>query len=370
MSSFLETTHRNVLWFKRAMDATELEMAPPFQRNPVWTNVQKSYLIDTILRGYPIPEIYLQDIVKPDATQTHVVVDGQQRIRACLEFLEGKFCLDRVTSPEFGDAFFEDLNDENKQKVYSYKFVIRLLPNAPDATLRELFQRLNRNNVALNQQELRQATYLGPFIKTMNSLAENNIWTEIGIFTPNDVRRMLDVEYISELAVAVIHGLQNKKQTLDKWYAIYEEDFEPQQLVEETFTKVLGELSQLLPNINKTRWRKKSDFYTLFVVLASHLSSLPLSSEKRTLATEKLLGFQLRVTEYLRATAPQVANLELFDETDDVVSDETPTEQTADPVNFSSEIMIYSGAVQRAASDLSNRRRRAEQLEAYLAGIW
>jgi hypothetical protein len=370
MSSFLETTHRNILWFKRAMDANELEMAPPFQRNLVWTNLQKSYLIDTILRGYPIPELYLQDIVKPDATQTHIVVDGQQRIRACLEYLEGKFSLDGPGSADFGNASFDELSGDNKQKIYSYKFVIRLLPDAPETTLREIFQRLNRNNVALNQQELRQATYQGPFIQTMNRLAENSFWTESGIFTPNDVRRMLDVEFISELAIGILHGLQNKKQSLEKWYTVYEVEFEQQRVVEETFATVLGELVHLIPNFTATRWRKKSDFYTLFLVLADHVNRLPLSSEKRMLATDRLVAFQRQVTEFIKETSPQAINQGLFA---DVEGDSDNSEQTqfVEPESiYETEIAQYAGAVQRAASDLSNRKRRASALEGFLGSVW
>ncbi len=370
MSSFLDTTHRNVIWFKRAMEADELQMKPPFQRNPVWTENQKSYLIDTILRGYPIPEIYIQDIVKADGSQTHVVVDGQQRIRACLEYLEAGFTLDREQSPEYGDASFEDLRDEDKQKIYSYKFVIRLLPDAPETTLREVFQRLNRNNVALNQQELRQATYWGPFIQTMNKLADDEYWAETGIFTPNDVRRMLDVEYISEMAIGIIHGPQNKKQSLDKWYAIYEKEFEQQKQVEAVFAKAIGELQQVLPTINKTRWRKKSDFYTLFLVLAAHSDALPLSSDRRDLASKKLLEFQEQVDKYLKYIAPR--NMPSDGVEDDGLGAE-PMEEVAPAAlvpGYPREVIEYAAAVQRAASDLAPRRTRIRQLEAVLTDVW
>jgi hypothetical protein len=59
---FLHTTHRTVSWFRKAFLNDELELAAPFQRNPVWFIVQKAYLIDTILNGLPIPELYMQDV--------------------------------------------------------------------------------------------------------------------------------------------------------------------------------------------------------------------------------------------------------------------------------------------------------------------
>jgi hypothetical protein len=341
-------------------------MRPPFQRNPVWTELQQSYLIDTILRGYPIPELYMLDIVEASAKQTYIVVDGQQRIRACLDFLAGQFNLDSEQSPEYGEVSFDDLPDADKQRIYSYSFVVRLLPPTDDAVLRGIFQRLNRNNVVLNQQELRQATYWGPFLQTMKRLAENEAWTEFGIFTANDVRRMLDVEYISELAVGLIHGPQNKKHSLDKWYEAYEKEFEQEHVVESTFATVLGELMQLLSRPARTRWRKKSDFYTLFLVFAAHVGSLPLASDKRILVATILESFQSMVTEYLATLSP-TQNTEDSDA-------EAETRQTQNVVQLStvypSEVVRYAGAVQRAASDLANRRTRARELEAALAGIW
>jgi hypothetical protein len=60
LENYLHTTHRTVSWFNKTFGNEELELAPPFQRNPVWTDVQKAYLIDTILYGLPVPELYMQ----------------------------------------------------------------------------------------------------------------------------------------------------------------------------------------------------------------------------------------------------------------------------------------------------------------------
>jgi Protein of unknown function DUF262 len=81
VSDFLDITTRTVAWLKNTLDAGQLTIKPPYQRNPVWVTPQKAALIDTILRGYPIPEIYLQEIVDSNGKEHHYVVDGQQRIR-------------------------------------------------------------------------------------------------------------------------------------------------------------------------------------------------------------------------------------------------------------------------------------------------
>jgi Protein of unknown function DUF262 len=346
MSNFLDTTTRTVAWLKNTLDAGQLTIKPPYQRNPVWVTPQKAALIDTILRGYPIPEIYLQEIVDSSGKEHHYVVDGQQRIRACLEFVEGDFALDPEISPEHGELEFDDLPENDRQQIYSYKFVVRVMPNVPEEEIRFIFKRLNQNVVALNKQELRHSTYWGEFIQSMENLATDEFWAESGIFSANDFRRMLDVEYVSELAIGYLHGFQNKKNSLDRWYAAYEEEFPERSDVERVIATVTGELAQVLPDMRRTRWRNKSDSYTLFLVFANHQEDLPLTRDARTEAHDRLVKFGEDVSAYLtQARAgrrPRVAK----------------------------RVAEYAGAVRAAATDLANRRARAAQVESLLAGIW
>jgi len=81
-----------------------------------------------------------------------------------------------------------------KKRIFSYEFVVRTLPLVGDEVLRNIFRRLNRNVVALNAQELRHATYWGPFIKSMEKISDLESWEQLGIFTANDVRRMLGLD--------------------------------------------------------------------------------------------------------------------------------------------------------------------------------
>jgi hypothetical protein len=345
VTDFTRITHRTVSWLKKAIDDDALEVRPPYQRNPVWLDPQKSSLIDTILRGYPIPELYMQDVIDGAGDERHYVVDGQQRIRACVEFVDGEFEIDPKESQNFGEMTFDDLSEEDKKTVWGYSFVVRLLPDVPDDELREVFKRLNRYNMALNKQELRHATYWGEFISTMEKLAQNEFWVTSGIFSSNDFRRMLDVEFISELAVAVLHGPQNKKASLDLWYGTYEKEFEDRGRTEQIYERVLGELDELLPDIKRTRWRRSSDFYTLFTTFAAHENVLPLTAEGRKAAREKLLKFGSEVTAALAKEPPQ-------------------------GIKPSPSARRYADAVQRAASDLARRKQRTEELETLLAPCW
>jgi Protein of unknown function DUF262 len=233
--NFLDFTRRSVAQIKKHWDQGELDVRPPFQRNPVWSDKQKSFLIDSILRGYLIPEIYVQEDVSESGQQRFVIVDGQQRIRACLEFIEGEFALsDPEDSPWF-EKTFDQLSSKEREQIYGYNFMVRQLPNVAEIQIIDIFKRINRNTISLNKQELRHATYWGEFILCMEAISDDPLWPDLKVFSANDIRRMLDVEFISELAIAILHGPQNKKASLDKYYVIYEKEFEQRKEIEREF---------------------------------------------------------------------------------------------------------------------------------------
>lgn len=344
MENFLNTTLRNIAWFKQTYEHKELDMKPPFQRNPVWVTRQKSFLIDTILNKYPIPEIYMQETADEMGNVKYIIVDGQQRIRSVLDFIDGKFSMDEKESPDFYGTDFNGLTIEQKKAFFQYNFVVRILPDVNDVELRAIFQRLNKNVVALNKQELRQATYSGPFIRLMNTISDKEVFSKIGLFTPNDVRRMLDVEYISELTIALLNGIQNKKDKLENYYQLYEEDFSQEEDVKEIYDVVLGELQKILPNISSSRWSKKTDFYSLFLVFANHFDILPLSKDSRVKARDVLTAFGESIKRRMTITKD-------------------------DNSDFSENVENYAKGL-RATTDLSSRKYRHMALEKELESIW
>lgn len=340
--NFLNSTTQTLAWFANRHKEGELELKAPFQRNPVWTPRQKAYLIDTILRGFPIPELYMQEYTDATGKGHYIIVDGQQRLRACLEFLSGSLALDPEDSPDFADMNFNDLDENQKKQVYNYKFVVRNLPDMPEPELRAMFQRLNRNVVALNPQELRHATYWGEFITSVEWLAADERWSLCGVFTPNDVRRMLDIEFISEIVVAHLHGLQNKKESLDGWYQAYEREYPQRHEVEAAVLKVLSEVLSIIPELERTRWRKKSDFYSLFLWMGRQSRLMPFSREGRAELRNILMQFADQVDKFL-----------------------------ADPdaPNIPEMVKKYAIAVERAASDLANRKERDARLTELMGNI-
>jgi hypothetical protein len=341
---YLHTTHRTISWFRKAYQDGTLDIAPNFQRHAVWTSLQKSYLIDTVLNGLPIPEIYMQDPVSVDGTEKHIVVDGQQRIRSVLEFIEDSLVLEGDdVSRQWRGRRFSDLSDDEKRTVFGYKFVARILPsNLSEAEIRAVFSRINKNVEALTDQEPRNSTYAGPFIQTIKDLANDDpFWSDCGVFSSNDYRRMNDQEYISELVVAHLYGPQNKKDKLDQYYAEHEESFEDREKVLRDFRLVTSEVGRLIPRLRGTRWRKKSDFYTLFLALSRRVDQIPFDEARINAISDRLAEFGVAVDQIVGLDEDEWAEVD-------------------------ERIKVYARNVARAASDRNSRIARSGAFVSYV----
>ena len=142
----------------------QLELNPVFQRRPVWSDKAKSYLIDTILRGKPIPKIFIrQKINVTTKTSIREVVDGQQRLRSILSFINDGFTVSKRQNSDYGGMHFSQLPIDIQAQVLSYEVSVDLLINLPDSEILDIFGRLNSYAVVLNEQERINATHFGSF---------------------------------------------------------------------------------------------------------------------------------------------------------------------------------------------------------------
>lgn len=145
-----------------------------YQRGAVWSSVQQKKLIDSVLRGYPLPMIYLHHIKKTVAGMTREdfeIIDGQQRMNALSDFAEGAYKLfdpiaddAKARFPNFlkkepcpwGRKDFPSLPKELKEQFLATPIAVAKISSGNENEVRDLFVRL-QSGLPLNAQETRDA---------------------------------------------------------------------------------------------------------------------------------------------------------------------------------------------------------------------
>jgi 5-methylcytosine-specific restriction endonuclease McrA len=82
---------------------------------------------------------------------------------------------------------------------------------------------------------------------------------------------MKDAEFVSELFIAIVEGVQEGTQTLDKYYELYDDQFQEKDKWEKHFSKTQTAIEEILGELRGTQWNNKADFYALFVAVSGIL---------------------------------------------------------------------------------------------------
>ncbi len=248
----------------------ELDIAPWYQRRSVWSRPQKAYLINTIVSGKPVPTIYIRhrlDVEKERSIKE--VVDGQQRIRAILEFRNDEFAFrDPVKKKRFK---FSQLGKSEREAFLMTKLSVGYLIGANDGDVIDIFGRINSVSKTLNDQERRNAAFSGEFKQFCLSESSKRVsfWRETGIFTANDIARMQEVKFVSELAQNVMNGLSDSSaKGLDKLYEEYDDEFANWPNLEKKFDSVFARIEDAYGNrLKDTIFKRQPLFFSLFLAL-------------------------------------------------------------------------------------------------------
>ena len=131
-----------------------LDIRPPYQREFIYNDKEQQAVINTVLRGYPLNVMYW---VKrnEDAECPYEVMDGQQRTLALCEYVAGKFSI------EFKN-FFNQPEDIQK-RILDYELTVYVCEGEHSEKL-EWFKTINIAGKPLNEQEILNAIYAGPFV--------------------------------------------------------------------------------------------------------------------------------------------------------------------------------------------------------------
>ncbi len=131
-----------------------LDIRPPYQREFIYNEREQQAVITTVLHGYPLNVMYW---VRrgDDAECPYEVMDGQQRTLSLCEYVDGKF------SHEFKNFFNQP--EDIRRRILDYRLTIYVCDGEPSEKL-EWFKTINIAGKPLNEQEINNAIYAGPFV--------------------------------------------------------------------------------------------------------------------------------------------------------------------------------------------------------------
>ena len=250
----------------------ELNLAPWYQRRSVWSRPQKAYLINTLHEQKPVPTIYIRHSLDLESEKSiREVVDGQQRIKAILEYLNGGFA---ARHPAHGRRLaFSALTKTQRATFLMTKLSVGYLIDATEPDVIDIFGRLNSVSKTLNPQERRNARFSGEFKQFCLREASNRIslWRSLRIFSANNVARMMEVQFVSDVVMNMLKGLSDYKASrLNAVYDEYDEEFPHAEEVAERLERVFRCIAALKPGaISDTIFRRPPIFFSLLLALDS-----------------------------------------------------------------------------------------------------
>ena len=278
--------------------SSTLDLRPYFQRKSVWSKKAKSYYIDTLLRGYPVPLLLLQSTTDTRTfRKLRRVVDGQQRLRTVLSFVDPQcipdfedrddFAIQRSHSRAFAGMRFADLPAQQQRRLLDTEFSVHVLGNSfSREQILEVFARMNSTSQQLNAQELRNAKFHGEFKQLAYELSYEHLedWRAWGTFTIDQISRMREVELMSELMSYCLTGLASKSSTnLERTYEKHDETFEHADDISIRIRKVLKVLGVLFDAIDEPkvirRFGSQGWIYPLFAIVHDSKFDAPLNGE-------------------------------------------------------------------------------------------
>lgn len=282
----IKKTQYRVSDFLSWQRAGNLILSPSFQRRPVWKPDAKSYFVDTVIRGLPVPLIILRE-KRSNVSRLEPlreIVDGQQRLRTLFAYIAPDVLSDfnpKVDSflilPEHNEDFagspFNNLPLDVQQNVLDYEFSVHILPaGTDDREVLGIFARLNSTGVKLTPQELRNAQFFGAFKVKMYELATEQLyrWRTWHVFTEYNLARMEEAELVSELVLMMLRQqvIGKTQASIDRIYMDKDKQFPEQEEIARRFRIVMDTIDDLFgEKLKSLPFARKTLFFSLFAFL-------------------------------------------------------------------------------------------------------
>src|SRR5574341_551482 len=157
----------------------QIDLQPHYQREYVWELRPElpSRLIESLLLEIPVPPLYFVRL----ASGKIEVVDGQQRLTTLIRFVTNQFKLQKLQRlGSLNGKIFRELSERDQEKVTDATIRSIVIDAGTNHDLRyEIFERLNRGTMVVNEQEIRNCAYRGPFCDLLAELERDANWRKV-----------------------------------------------------------------------------------------------------------------------------------------------------------------------------------------------
>ena len=335
---------------------SRINVETEYQRGKVWSQAQQALLIDSILRNFDIPKIFLRKL--PDGSKyLFEVVDGKQRLTAIWRFASDDFRLLKnfVAYPGLGNLggkCWSELPEGAKDQLQFTNVTVSKIDEATDAEIHELFLRLQRGE-PLNAAERRNAM-VGPVRDFVaGGLVQHPVWSKTGI---RSARFGLAEHSAILLALVREQGPTGLKGAdLQELYEDY--DFNPDGDVAHQTINLFDTLEKIAgvnPGLIRTRW----GLVDLFLVI------MKLKNDDREVNPDVTMKFYNKFDEERRAVGEKLTDLQtrLVDLSVDydTLPDDIPEEVKIELPGISSQMLSYYLSFTREGATEENVRARSE----------
>ncbi|WP_162249568.1 DUF262 domain-containing protein [Rhizobium sp. Root149] len=281
-----------------------LILSPYFQRNYVWRDIHKTDFIDTIIKGFPFPQIFIaKGTINIETKQTtSCVVDGQQRLTTIIDFINGGF--------RYNGELFDEMPQQIQEDFLKYEVsLVDLDLGENDPALFEIFKRLNRTYYSMTAIEKLSSEYSsGEFMMTAKLLngqldfedpdaeefdeksfvydpnipkeflnwarkvdvSEFKKWIlESKLFTEYEIQRMNHLMFTLNLMAYNLKGSYNRNERVKDCLDDYNNSFPDRNIIIKNFNFVAGAINSSEAS-KQSFWLTKSNAFSLFCVLAKN----------------------------------------------------------------------------------------------------
>ena len=163
----------------------KLTIQPEYQRNYIYADGKRDVaVIESVIKDYPLGLIYFTKV----AEDKYEVLDGQQRITSLGRYIKEKFAIKDDNGME---QYFSGLDETIRDKINKTKLLVYECEGT-EPEIKEWFKTINIAGVPLNEQELLNAIYSGPFVtkaKEEFSNSQNAHVQKWGAYINGDVKR-------------------------------------------------------------------------------------------------------------------------------------------------------------------------------------